>query len=458
MTESAPSAATSSPRPVANPLARPGHHPARANRVIFLYMNGGPSQVDTFDPKPRLDRENGQPIRMQAPPTQFIAHDSAPRVLASPWRFRRHGQSGTPVSALFPHIAGCVDDLAVVRSMVSGFAEHANANLFLHTGFNQQGRPSVGSWVTYGLGSECQNLPGYIVLKGGFIPAGGPDNFSNGYLPAVYQGSLFRDTETPIANLQPPAARTSQVAGDEAGLQRGRMDLMRELDRAALSRLGHDDRVEAAIANYEMAFRMQTAVPELLNITGESRATRQLYGVDDATTQSFGLQCLMARRLVERGVRFVEVMPPAVAGANRWDQHDRIKEGHEGMAAATDRPIAALLKDLKARGLLDTTLVIWAGEFGRTPVSQGANSGRDHNPYGFSIWLAGGGIKGGTIYGATDEYGFHAVENRVEIYDLHATILHLLGIDHRRLTYRFGGRDMRLTDVHGDVIHGILAG
>src|SRR5262245_21871181 len=257
---------------------RGGHHHAKAERVIFLYMNGGPSQVDTFDPKPRLQREHGQPIGIQAPPTQFIAHDRPPLCMASPWRFRRHGQSGIPVSDLFPHIASCVDDMAIVRSMVSGFAEHANANLFLHTGHNQQGRPSLGSWVTYGLGSECQNLPGYIVLKGGFIPAGGPDNFSNGYLPAVHQGSLWRDTETPVPNLEPPTSRSGSQAEE---LQRGRMDLLRELDRSALGRIGHDDRVEAAIANYEMAFRMQSAVPELLNTNGESAATRRLYGIDD---------------------------------------------------------------------------------------------------------------------------------------------------------------------------------
>jgi hypothetical protein len=441
------------PSPDTSPLSpRPGHYPAKARNVIFLYMDGGPSQVDTFDPKPRLQRENGQPIRMQAPPTQFIPHDTAPKVLASPWKFHRHGQSGIPVSELFPHVSGCVDDLCVVRSMVANFAEHANANLFLHTGFNQQGRPSVGSWVTYGLGSECQNLPGYIVLKGGFIPAGGPDNFNSGYLPAVYQGSIFRDTQNPIPNL---TGRNTHLSGGQ--LQPAQRDLLRELDRSALERLGHDDRVEAAIANYELAFRMQTAVPDLLNIAGESNATRRLYGIDQERTRAFGMQCLMARRLVERGVRFVEVMPPAVAGANRWDQHDRIKEGHEGMALATDQPIAALLKDLKGRGLLQQTLVVWAGEFGRTPVAQGASLGRDHNPYGFTIWLAGGGIKGGMVYGATDEYGFHAIEDRVEIHDLHATMLHLLGIDHKRLTYRFGGRDMRLTDVHGEVVHPIIA-
>ena len=440
---------TGASQAAAHPLApRPGHHTPRATRVIFLYMDGGPSQVDTFDPKPRLNREHGQPIRMQAPPTQFIPHDSVPRVLGSPFRFRRHGQSGTPVSELFPHLAECVDDICVVRSMVANFAEHANANLFLHTGFNQQGRPSVGSWVTYGLGSECQNLPGYIVLKGGFIPTGGPDNFGHGYLPAVYQGSIFRDMQTPVSNLQPPEAN--------ADLQRGRLDLLRELDQATQRRLGHDDRVEAAIANYELAFRMQAAVPELLDLRGESRATRRLYGIDEETTRSFGMQCLMARRLVERGVRFVEVTPPAIPGVNRWDQHDRLQDGHEKNARASDQPIAALLKDLKARGLLEQTLVFWAGEFGRTPVAQGSSTGRDHSPYGFSIWLAGGGIKGGMIHGATDEYGFHAVANRVEMHDLHATILHLLGIDHRRLTHRFGGRDMRLTDVHGEVVREIL--
>jgi hypothetical protein len=425
------------------------HHRPRARNVIFLYMDGGPSQVDTFDPKPRLDREDGQPIRMKAPPTQFIPGDSAPKVLRSPWPFRRHGKSGTPVSDLFPHVAGCVDELCVVRSMVANFTEHANANLFLHTGFNQQGRPSLGSWVSYGLGSEGKDLPGYIVLKGGRVPAGGPDNFGSGFLPAVHQGSLFRDTRAPVANLERHEA--------SAELQRGKLELLRKLDRSVLGRLGHDDRVESAIANYELAFRMQSAVPDLLDLGKESAATRRLYGLDEEQTRAFGTQCLLARRLVERGVRFVELTPPAVPGANRWDQHDRLKEGHGKMALATDRPVAALLKDLKARGLLEQTLVVWAGEFGRTPVAQRSSQGRDHSPYGFSIWLAGGGIRGGMVYGATDEYGFHAVENRVEVHDLHATLLHLLGIDHKRLTYRFGGRDMRLTDVHGEVVRGILA-
>jgi hypothetical protein len=432
------------------PLApRPGHHLAKAKSIIFLYMDGGPSQVDTFDPKPRLAREHGEPIKMHHPPTQFIPHDSPPKVLASPFKFERHGESGAAMSELFPHLATCVDDLAIVRSMVANFTEHANANLFLHTGSNQQGKPSLGSWVTYGLGSENQELPGYIVFRNGVIPAGGPDNFHSGFLPAIHQGSIFRDPEAPVANLR-------RVEPSEE-LQRGKLDLLNKLDASVMARFGEDDRLEAAIANYELAFRMQSAVPELLDIRGESEVTRRMYGLDDEATRTYGQSCLMARRLVERGVRFIELTPPAIPGANRWDQHDKLKEGHTKNALACDKPIAGLLKDLKSRGLLDQTLVVWAGEFGRTPVAQGASAGRDHSPYGFSIWLAGGGIKGGLVYGATDEYGFHAIENKVSMHDLHATMLHLLGIDHTRLTHRFGGRDMRLTDVYGEVVEGILA-
>ena len=428
--------------------ARLGHHRAKAKSVIFLYMDGGPSQVDTFDPKPRLELEDGQPIGMKAPPTQFIPHDTVPKVLGSPFKFDRHGQSGTQVSELFPHLAKCVDDIAVVRSMVADFTEHANANLFLHTGSNQQGRPSMGAWATYGLGSQCENLPGFIVLSGGRIPAGGAHNFHSGFLPPVYQSSIFRDTKAPLANLQ------RAEASDE--LQQGKLDLMRKLDQSVLGRFGQNDLIESAIENYELAFRMQAAVPELLDIHGESEATRRLYGIDQEATQHYGKQCLLARRLVERGVRFVEVTPPVLEGANRWDQHEKLKEGHEKNARASDQPIAAMLKDLKARGLLDETLVIWGGEFGRTPVAQGNSGGRDHSPYGFTMWFAGGGTKGGTVYGATDDYGFYAIENKVHIHDLHATMLHLLGIDHTKLTYRFGGRDMRLTDVYGEVVHGIL--
>lgn len=428
-----------------NPMApRPPHYRARARNVIFLYMDGGPSQVDTFDPKPRLEREHGQPMPGRVEPTQF---NDIGRILKSPWKFRRYGDSGIPVSDLFPHVAQCVDDLAIVRSMVSNFPEHTNANYFLHTGHGQQGRPSMGAWVTYGLGSECDNLPGFVVLETGLIPPGGMDCFGSGFLPAAYQGSLFRRNAEPVADLRPPRG--------DAATQRRKMELMRRLDQSAMRRTGSNDQLDAAIANYELAFRMQTAVPELMDIGGETRATRNLYGLDEAHTQAFGNQCLIARRLVERGVRFIEVLCPPTGG-DRWDQHSNLETGHTNNARAVDRPIAGLLRDLKARGLLDETLVIWAGEFGRTPMAQGAN-GRDHNPYGFSIWLAGGGIKGGTIHGLTDEYGYHVIDGKVEIHDLHATMLHLLGVDHTRQTFRFGGRDMRLTDVHGEVVQQILA-
>ena len=430
-----------------NPMApRPSHFPAKARAVIFLFMDGGPSQVDTFDPKPRLDREHGRPIQVKTHPTQF---NNVGNVLGCPWKFRCYGQSGIPISDLFPHVGAMADDLAVIRSMVSNFSEHTNANYFIHTGSGLQGRPSHGAWLTYGLGSECQDLPGFVVLNGGLIPPGGMDCFSNGFLPAAYQGSVFKPAATPIANITP--------SEPTAELQHRKLDLLRSLDRGVLGRMGRHDGVEAAIANYELAFRMQAAVPELMGLDGESPLTRQLYGLDDPypPTQIFARECLLARRLVERGVRFVEVLCPYV-GADRWDQHGGLKTGHQNNARAVDKPIAGLLRDLKTRGLLDSTLVVWAGEFGRTPMAQGSD-GRDHNPYGFSIWLAGGGTKGGTIYGATDDYGYHAIENKVEIYDLHATILHLLGMDHKRLTYRFGGRDMRLTDVHGEIVRGILA-
>jgi hypothetical protein len=429
------------------PLApRPPQFAAKARSVIFLFMDGGPSQVDTFDPKPRLHREHGEPIKVPTHPTQF---NNVGNVLRCPWKFRQYGESGIPVSDLFPKIGECADDLAVIRSMVSNFSEHTSANYFLHTGSGLQGRPSHGAWVTYGLGSECQDLPGFVVLNGGLIPPGGIDCFNSGFLPAAFQASIFKPGDAPVANITP--------AEPSAARQRRKLELLRTLDHGVLARMGRHDGVEAAIANYELAFRMQAAVPELTSLSGESASTRRLYGFDDPypPTQIFARECLIARRLVERGVRFVEVLCPNV-GADRWDQHADLKHGHENNARAVDKPIAALLRDLKANGLLETTLVFWGGEFGRTPMAQGRD-GRDHNPYGFSIWLAGGGIKGGTIYGATDDYGYHAIENKVEIHDLHATMLHILGIDHKRLTYRFGGRDMRLTDVHGDVIAGVLA-
>ncbi|MST00829.1 MAG: DUF1501 domain-containing protein [Pedosphaera sp.] len=432
---------------VKGPLAaRPPHFKARAKNIIFLYMDGGPSQVDTFDPKPRLTAENGKPFAMKMEPTQFASYGST---LGSPWKFKNHGQSGLPVSELFPEVAGCVDDLCVVRSMTSNFSEHTNANYFLHTGSGLQGRPSMGAWLGYGLGSENQNLPGFVVLNGGLIPPGGLDNFNSGFLPASYQGSIFKPAGQPVANITPVEATPEA--------QQRKLALMRELDRGVLDRFGKLDAIESTIANYELAGRMQAEVPELMDLRGESAATKQAYGLEHPfkQTRTFGQQCLLARRLVERGVRFIELTCPN-AGHDRWDQHGKLKQGHEDNARAVDQPIAALLKDLKTRGLLKETLVVWAGEFGRTPFAQGGD-GRDHNPFGFTIWLAGGGVKGGMTYGATDEYGYKVVENRVTMHDLHATLLHLLGLEHTKLTFRFGGRDMRLTDVHGEIVKEILA-
>jgi hypothetical protein len=428
--------------------ARTGcHHPPKARNVIFLYMDGAPSQVDTFDYKPLLEKHHGKDPHtlLKVEPTQF---DNVGKVMASPWKFAQHAQCGRWVSELFPHVAKCVDDLAFIRSMWTKFPEHTSANYFLHTGSGVQGRPSMGAWASYGLGSENRNLPGFIVLNGGLIPPGGLDNFNSGFLPAAYQGSVFRHGNPPVANIKPGEATDRQ--------QRAKLDLLRELDRSVLDRTGKNDEIESAIANYETAYRMQTAVPELMETTGETAATKKLYGLDAPfePTSIFATQCLIARRLVERGARFIELTCPKVNG-DRWDQHGGLKQGHENNARAVDQPIAALLKDLKSRGLLETTLVLWAGEFGRTPFAQGAD-GRDHNQFGFTVWLAGGGVKAGSIYGATDEWGYHAIEAKTEVHDLHATMLHLLGVDHKRLTFRFGGRDMRLTDVHGEVVTGIL--
>jgi hypothetical protein len=426
--------------PPAPLLPRP-HFPPAVRNVIFLYMDGGPSQMDTFDPKPLLTREHGQPFKMKMEPTQFNNNGNT---LGSPWKFRQHGQSGLPISELFPHVAECADDLCVVRSMVSNFSEHTGANFFLHTGLGLSGRPSMGAWVSYGLGTENQNLPGFVVLNGGLVPPGGLDNFGCGFLPATHQASIFKPGSRPLANIQPADSKPSR--------QLAKLNLLRALDSDVVNRLGQVPEIEAAIANYELAFRMQVAVPELMDFSAEPESIRRLYGLEHPyeATRIFATECLLARRLVERGVRFIELTCPAVSG-DRWDQHAGLKAGHENNARAVDQPIAALLKDLKGRGLLDHTLVIWAGEFGRTPFAQGTD-GRDHNPFGFSIWLAGGGLPGGTTYGATDEYGYKVVDKKVEIHDLHATMLHLLGIDHTRLTVRFSGRDMRLTDVFGEVI------
>ena len=429
---------------------RAPHHEPRAKSLIFLFMEGGPSQMDTFDPKPRLSRESGQALPFQAPTTVFNISD---QLYGSPFQFRRYGSCGAAVSELFPHIATCVDDLAIVRSMVADHSEHTAANYLMHSGSGFQGRPSLGSWLTYGLGSESANLPSYVVLESGLIPRGGLDLFGSGFLPATYQGTLFRRGQHPIADIRPREAVPE--------LQREKLSLLRKINRQVSDRFGESGQLEATIANYELAFRMQAEVPDLLDLSGESEATRKLYGLDQPRTREFGRQCLLARRLVERGVRFIELLPPGLKGVSRWDQHASLESDHRANAEATDRPAAALLKDLKARGLLDQTLVLWGGEFGRTPTAQipadqKVKVGRDHNPFGFTMWLAGGGIRGGTSYGNTDEYGYFAVENPVHVHDLHATLLHLLGLDHTRLTYHFGGRDSRLTDVHGRVVQDIL--
>ena len=437
---------------VAPLTVKPPHHPAKAKSVIFLYMDGGPGQMDSFDPKPRLRAEHGQPIQMpELPTTVFNITDI---VFGTPFEFSRHGKSGIWVSELFPNLSSCVDDMCIVNSMVADHSEHTAGNYFLHTGSGFQGRPSMGAWITYGLGSECEDLPGFIVLDSGLIPPGGMDCFGSGFLPASYQGTLFRRGKHPVADILPREP--------EPDLQVAKLDLIRKLNQGVVQRLGTVSEIDAMIANYELAFRMQSAVPELLDFKGESEMTRKMYGLDEDDTHEFGRQCLLARRMVERGVRFIELLTPKCEGQDRWDQHQNLAEGHRKNSRATDKPIAGLLKDLKGRGLLDSTLVIWGGEFGRTPTAQTNGSpidettGRDHNPFGFTMWLAGGGVKGGMRYGATDAYGYFAVENKVHMHDLHATMLHLLGLDHEQLVFRYSGRDMRLTDVHGEVVHDIL--
>jgi hypothetical protein len=428
------------------------HHPARATSVIFLYMDGGVSQVDSFDPKPVLERHAGKDPHalFKVDATQF---NNVGSLLPSPWAFRPYGASGIPVSELFPHMGSIVDELAIVRSMTSEFPEHTNANYFLHTGSGLQGRPSMGAWTTYGLGSVNDELPGYMVINGGLIPPGGLDNFTNGFLPATYQGSVIKPSAVGLANVRRGEASPAH--------QWAKVDFARRLDGEFAARLAGagaaPDALESAIANQELAYRMQTQVPDLLDLAGESAETKRAYGLesDYEPTRIFAAECLLARRMVERGVRFVELTCPNV-GADRWDQHVNLREGHANNARAVDQPIAALIRDLRQRGMLDSTLVVWSGEFGRTPFAQGSD-GRDHNPQAFSMWMAGGGVKGGTVTGATDDFGYRVVEKKFMIHDLHATMLHLLGIDHTRLTYRFSGRDMRLTDVHGHVIDDVVA-
>lgn len=420
---------------------------ARARRVIFLFMKGGPSQVDTFDPKARLEVDDGKPFPGSRPRVQFAQTGA---LLKSPWSFDRYGQSGLPVSALFPHVAQCVDDLCVIRSLHGTNPAHGGALLKLHTGSDNFIRPSMGAWVTYGLGSENENLPSFLTICP-TLAHGGVNNWGAAFLPAWTQG-------TPIGNASVPSERAAVRhihPGVDVKQQRKQLDLLGEINREHFVRNGAAPELEGRIHAFELAFRMQMEMPEAQDISGESDVTKRLYGLDDPVTANFGRQCLLARRFVERGVRFVQVTHSD--GEVQWDQHGNLRKGHAKNALEVDKPIAGLLRDLKGRGLLEDTLVLWGGEFGRTPVSQGGRDGRDHNPEGFTMWLAGGGVKSGMAYGATDEHGWFAVENKVHIHDLHATILALLGLDHEQLTFRHAGRDFRLTDVHGHVVRGIFA-
>jgi len=425
-----------------SPLAAtvPGQIESKVKSVIFLFMDGGVSHVDSFDPKPALEKHEGEPW----------SGDPTRKWVKSPWKFSQHGQSGTPVSELFPHIASCVDDIAVIRSMKADLPIHSTGVLLLNTGHNLAGRPSLGSWINYGLGTENENLPGYVVLSFGHVPVGGMEAFGSGFLPSTHEATILRAEGEPIENLKNVGSPTIQLA---------KLDLLREQDSRFANQLGGDETVESAIRNYELAARMQIMVPDVLDDSKETQTTRDLYGLDDpdSNTKLYARQCLRARRLVESGVRFIQVNCPYGLSNGTWDQHGGLKAGHEKNAKQTDRAVAGLIKDLKQRGLLDSTLIVWAGEFGRTPHGPGTD-GRDHHPEGFSVFLAGGGVRGGMVYGATDEFGVHAVEKICDIHDLHATILHLCGIDHEHLTFRSGGRDFRLTDVHGKVIRSILQG
>jgi uncharacterized protein (DUF1501 family) len=434
--------------------AAKAHHTPRAKRMIFLFMKGGPSQVDTFDPKPRLTRDHGKKLPIDRPRLLFHSvGEQNTTLMPSPWKFHQHGDSGIPVSELFPHIATCVDELCVIRSLHGTNPAHGGATLKMHTGSDTFIRPSMGSWISYGLGNENRDLPTFITIAPTAFH-GGVNNYGSAFLPAIYQGTPIGQAGLPAtqARIQhiTPTANTHQ--------QRMQLDLVRRLNRYHQQRDPNDTNLEARIRSFELAFRMQSAMPWLQDVVSETRQTQQDYGLDNPTTKDFGYQCLLARRLIEQGVRLVQVTHQN--GSGHWDQHADLFERHPQNAREVDKPIAALLKDLKQRGLLDDTLVLWGGEFGRTPTVEDKGSpkknGRDHNPDGFTMWMAGGGVKAGSIYGATDEFGYFANENKMHIHDLHATILHILGLDHERLTYRFAGRDFRLTDVHGEVATGVL--
>ncbi len=433
----------------ANPLAAVlPHFAARAKRIIFLFMSGGPSQVDTFDPKPLLTRDDGKPLPFEKPRVQF---NTTANLMKSPWQFKQHGESGLWVSDLFPHLAQRVDDLCMIHSLHGTNPAHGGAVMKVHTGSDNFVRPSIGSWVSYGLGTENQNLPAFVTICP-TLAFGGINNWSSAFLPAVYQGTPFGDASIPSAKAQVKYIRNSRWSRQVQELQ---LEKLRQMNREDQARSGPEASLEARINSFELAFRMQSELPKVEDLSGETEATQKLYGMDNPITANFGRMCLMARRFAEAGVRFIQVTHND--NKVQWDQHSDLKAGHEKNALEVDLPIAGLMADLKARGLLEDTLIWWGGEFGRTPTAEGGGTGRDHNQEGFTMWLAGGGVKGGFRYGATDDYGYYAVENKVHIHDLHATMLHLLGLDHERLTYRYAGRDFRLTDVHGNIVHDILA-
>lgn len=443
-----PAVATTNPLAPKLPHARP-----RARRAIFIFMQGGPSHVDTFDYKPRLAQDDGKMLdfddaRTLAKTRRIVQH----RVMKSPWKFRRHGQAGQWVSELFPYMAQHIDRLCLIQGMHTEGIAHGPATLFMHTGTINLIRPSVGSWINYGLGTENQNLPGFVTICPS-MGNGGPRNYSNAFLPAVYQGTAVGRAGLPATD-----ARIRHLVNEHLppAEQRKQLDLLQALNAEQLRRTPGDAELEAVIDSFELAFRMQTYAPGILDLSQETRATHQLYGIGSATTDNFGRQCLMARRLVEAGVRYVQINYGDNTANPAWDQHSNLPK-HADHALAVDRPVAGLLADLEARGLLEDTVVWWGGEFGRTPYAEKNGTGRDHNPDGFTVWLAGGGIKPGISYGATDEFGHHAVQDKVHMHDLHATLLHLLGLNHEKLTYRYAGRDFRLTDVAGRVVTEILA-
>ena len=434
-----------------NPLApKTTLIPQRAKRVIFIFMAGGPSHVDTFDYKPELFRADGKDIDFVGVRTTTFGKKSKRKLMKPLWDFKQYGECGQHVSSLFPHIAGQVDDLAFIHSMHTEGVAHGPSTLFLHTGATNLVRPSMGSWISYGLGTENENLPAFVSISPS-AGKGGPRNYGTAFLPSIHQGT----TVGRAGSVNDAKIRNVDNAMLDAAQRRQRFDFLQSLNAEQAGHAPEDDRLDATIKNYELAWRMQMEAPELTDFSKETAATKKIYGIGEKKTNDFGKQCLLARRMVERGVRYVSVNYSDESSTPRWDQHSNMPK-HAEHAKATDKPVAGLLRDLKARGLLEDTLVWWGGEFGRTPFSQ-SNNGRDHNPRGFTVFLAGGGIKSGISYGATDEIGSVAVENRIHMHDLHATILHALGLDHEKLTYRYSGRDFRLTDLAGRVVHDLFA-